>query len=498
MGSHRKNCAPEDEPQRGGKGVEGKPAAQGASSPDPEHAGQSLPHDVGPSLPHVDEEALERDAAASARVSGVSADAGAPLFSAALPPLDEIRPEHVAYVRALVSKLAVSPTYEREDLVQEVLIQAHRSKHSLLEARALLFGITRHVVYRWIASYQHEQAVLASHEHQAAEDDAHPSAEDEWQAAERRDVVRASIEELPDIFRDVFVRVEVEEMSMPEAAKALGIPINTGYTRLHLARARFSELLRRLLARRRIDKEDLALPVLLAGVSDGEDASRTTSVSTEPPAPPSPDAPPKPTLPRLPALRHLPHLPWGATELLLLGGAVAVSVAVSPPEARRPDVVAEPHIATTSATPSIAAPSVSDAPPLITPPPSDHPAPPDSSRASAPEPPSDSSRASAPDPPSAPSTVASTTVAPTAPPSPRPTSPAAPSSPSTIRSDGAWARDIAKLALAGDRAGAAAELAAFRKAYPNSTYITRLEAMVVSTPPRQATSAPTSEPPPPL
>lgn len=45
------------------------------------------------------------------------------------------------------------------------------------------------------------------------------------------------IAELPEIFRDVFVRCEIEEAEMLEVARELGIPINTGYTRLHLARA---------------------------------------------------------------------------------------------------------------------------------------------------------------------------------------------------------------------------------------------------------------------
>lgn len=76
--------------------------------------------------------------------------------------------------------------------------------------------------------------------------------EDDWRDAERRAAVQTALAELPDIFREVFLRVEIEHMGMPEAARDLGIPLNTGYTRLHLARARFLESLHRYLARRHI------------------------------------------------------------------------------------------------------------------------------------------------------------------------------------------------------------------------------------------------------
>jgi RNA polymerase sigma factor (sigma-70 family) len=366
--------------------------------------------------------------------------------------------------------------------VQEILIQAHRSKHSSLEPRALLFGITRHVAYRWIASHQQEQAALAAQQREAADEEPYPSAEDEWQAAERRGVVRASIDELPDQLRDVFVRVEVDEMSMPDAAKDLGIPVNTGYTRLHHARTRFAELLRRLLKRRRIEQGDLA-PVALLAASPDADAQRSTVASTQPdPAqapstePPTRSAPKPAHRPTVaPAQRALsssfspswlPHLPWGAAEVLLLGGAVAVSLVVLPPEPDPPAVVAEPEAPTALPAPLSAAPL----------PPEPQPSPgPLTVTGSSPEPPPSSA-------PPAPAPVAS--IVPSAHASSGPSSHTATrdAGPSLPRSDGAWARDIAKLALAGDRAAAAAELAAFRKAYPNSTYITRLESMVAHGP----------------
>lgn len=170
---------------------------------------------------------------------------------APLPPLDRILPEHIAYVRSVVARFGVTPTYWREDLVQEVLIEAHRSRDSRLDVRALLFGITRHVVFRWMAKRDAERtAVLLS-----GHPDTSPDIEELFMEAQRCEAIRTALEELPDIFRAVFVRVEFEDMTMPEVAMDLGIPVNTGYTRLYIARDRFLEAVQRLLARRRVHGE---------------------------------------------------------------------------------------------------------------------------------------------------------------------------------------------------------------------------------------------------
>jgi len=163
----------------------------------------------------------------------------------------------MAYVRALVARLGVWPAHEREDLTQEVLIQGHRSQGSPLEPRALLFGITRHVVFRWIARRAHEREVMRGKTDEMAAEPEQPSAEQDWQAAERRKAVHDAIDELPDLFKDVFVRCEIDETPMAEVARDLHIPVNTGYTRLHLARARFAEAIRRHLARRGLRWDDL-------------------------------------------------------------------------------------------------------------------------------------------------------------------------------------------------------------------------------------------------
>lgn len=174
-----------------------------------------------------------------------------------MPALSEIVPRHVAYVRMLVARLGVSPAHERDDLVQDVLVQAHRSRDSALDPRALLFGITRHVVFRWISKRGHERELLRSRAPDDAEGPTQRSAEEDWQEAERRAVVRAAVGEIPTPFRDVFVCCEIDDTPMREVAESLGIPTNTGYSRLRLARARFAESIRRYVARNKIGPDEL-------------------------------------------------------------------------------------------------------------------------------------------------------------------------------------------------------------------------------------------------
>lgn len=65
-------------------------------------------------------------------------------------------------------------------------------------------------------------------------------------ATQDRALVIAALEALDDERRVVFVAAEIEGLSMPEIAAALGIPLNTGYTRLRLARSDFAAAVARL------------------------------------------------------------------------------------------------------------------------------------------------------------------------------------------------------------------------------------------------------------
>jgi RNA polymerase sigma-70 factor (ECF subfamily) len=54
-------------------------------------------------------------------------------------------------------------------------------------------------------------------------------------------LVQAILEGLDEDQREVFVLAELEELFAPEIARALGVKLNTVYSRLRLARVAFAE-----------------------------------------------------------------------------------------------------------------------------------------------------------------------------------------------------------------------------------------------------------------
>jgi RNA polymerase sigma-70 factor (ECF subfamily) len=71
--------------------------------------------------------------------------------------------------------------------------------------------------------------------------------------AEQGDQVRllySLLEELDPPKREVFRLVEIDELGVPEVASILGIPLNTAYSRLRVARHEFEAALARRAAQR--------------------------------------------------------------------------------------------------------------------------------------------------------------------------------------------------------------------------------------------------------
>ena len=74
------------------------------------------------------------------------------------------------------------------------------------------------------------------------------------EASERAEAAAALLEildDMPDVQREVFVAVEVEGLTAPEASRALDVKLNTVYSRLRMARARFERDVNRRLNRQR-------------------------------------------------------------------------------------------------------------------------------------------------------------------------------------------------------------------------------------------------------
>lgn len=146
--------------------------------------------------------------------------------------------EHYAFVGRTLAHFGV-PASALDDAAQEVFAIVHRRLADYdgnSSMRSWLWGIARRVAASMQRGRLRAQRRL---EVVKPPDDApFPDAE-----LERRDliaVVEACLERLDEPLREVFVLTELEEFSAPEIAEALGIKLNTVYSRLRTARERFA------------------------------------------------------------------------------------------------------------------------------------------------------------------------------------------------------------------------------------------------------------------
>jgi len=135
-----------------------------------------------------------------------------------------------------------------DDLLAEVWLTAFRRRGDFDPARGSLpgwlFGIARrHVLAhrRAVAVGLHRAAAATS---ELSRDDGGWAAVDaRLDAAATGAALRAALNELPEVERELLLLTAWEDRSPAEAAEVLGIPAGTARSRLHRARARMRELI---------------------------------------------------------------------------------------------------------------------------------------------------------------------------------------------------------------------------------------------------------------
>ncbi|MGA9524262.1 MAG: RNA polymerase sigma factor [Myxococcaceae bacterium] len=143
------------------------------------------------------------------------------------------------YVWKSISRLGARDR-DREDLAHDIFATAYRQWHKYDPARPVrpwLFGISYRVVldYKRKHSYHREDVVEAIE----VQDEAR-TAEDKLAAAQGWDLAMRALDALELDRRAVFVMHEIDGHPIPEVAAAIGIPLNTAYSRLRLARRDFN------------------------------------------------------------------------------------------------------------------------------------------------------------------------------------------------------------------------------------------------------------------
>jgi len=152
---------------------------------------------------------------------------------------------HAGYVWNSMRRLGVPPS-DLEDLTHDVFVEVHRHFADYDPARPIkpwLFGFAFRV------ASQHRRRLRRRSETSAEPAEVvDPGALPDARVAADQDrrLVLAALQHVEPGRRAVFVLYEIDGVPMHDIATALGIPVNTAYSRLRLARAEFADAVKKL------------------------------------------------------------------------------------------------------------------------------------------------------------------------------------------------------------------------------------------------------------
>lgn len=175
-----------------------------------------------------------------------------PTFSATSPAeqrLTLLVQQHFAFVWRSLRRLGLSGA-DADDAAQEVFLVASRKLNIIDEGRerAFLFGTALRLASTSRRSLRRRpeqvDAQLEEHDEQSA-----PGPERLTELSRARVLLQTLLDEMELELKAPFVLFELEELSVPEIAALLSLPIGTVSSRLRAARAAFQAAVRRLQAR---------------------------------------------------------------------------------------------------------------------------------------------------------------------------------------------------------------------------------------------------------
>ncbi len=166
---------------------------------------------------------------------------------------ERIFEEQSDFVWSMLRRFGVRSA-DLEDVTHEVFIAVHRRLADYDHERPVrpwLFGIAYRTALRYKDLARHHREV---HDVDTEWEDATPNAHEQLMDAERRRLFHRALLSVELDRRVVFLMHDLDEVPMPDVASELGIPLNTAYSRLRLARAEMKTALER--ARKQAARED--------------------------------------------------------------------------------------------------------------------------------------------------------------------------------------------------------------------------------------------------
>ena len=158
---------------------------------------------------------------------------------------DDVYTQHFGFVWRCLRGLGVQQA-ALDDAAQEVFLAVHRQLAGFRGEsgiRTWLYGIARHVASNQRRRGRRKEAPLEP----LPPDTIAPGPDPLQRAADAQaaSFVERFMQKLDTKKREVFVLAMIEEMTIPEVADALSIPLNTAYTRFRRVRAEFQRALER-------------------------------------------------------------------------------------------------------------------------------------------------------------------------------------------------------------------------------------------------------------
>ena len=164
-----------------------------------------------------------------------------------VPPFHAVYRQYFDFVWSSARRFGVPP-HAVDDLVQEVFMVVHAKLAGLERPEALrswIYGVVRRMAsdYRRAQRTQVAAGILAG----SYGDGVSPQPTPLEQLNTNADLELLSnlLNELDEPKREVFALVEIDELTVPEVADILEIPLNTAYSRLRAARQAFDAALAR-------------------------------------------------------------------------------------------------------------------------------------------------------------------------------------------------------------------------------------------------------------
>ena len=157
-----------------------------------------------------------------------------------LPPFRALFDRYYHFVWSNTLRLGV-PIDSVDDVVQDVFVVVHARLNTIEQPESLrswLYGVVRRTARTYRRGQHRWNARRSEFEENVSFLQTSPL--DLAQLSDGRRLLLSVLRDIDPLRREVFVLAELEEMTVPEIAEALAIPLNTAYSRLRSGRQDFN------------------------------------------------------------------------------------------------------------------------------------------------------------------------------------------------------------------------------------------------------------------